>query len=130
MYNSENHSKFVLMYHFIFVCKYRRPILSAIGDDIKTIMLEISNLYDFLIIEQEVDRDHIHLLIESKPKISPLMICRVLKQQSTVKAWKNNHMLLSKFYRKEKTLWTDGYFVSTIGQVSKEVILKYIQNQG
>lgn len=44
-------------------------------------MLEISQKYNFRIIEIEVDKDHIHLLVESEPKISPLMIVRVLKLQ-------------------------------------------------
>jgi len=37
---------------------------------------------------------------------------------------------LSKHFWKEKTFFTDGYFVSTIGEVSSETLKKYIQNQG
>ena len=46
-------------------------------------MKDISYRYDFGILEIEVDKDHIHMMIESEPKLSPLMIVRVLKQQST-----------------------------------------------
>lgn len=34
------------------------------------------------------------------------------------------------FRKKERTFFTDGYFVSTIGEVSAETLRKYIQNQG
>lgn len=129
-YQSKNHSKFKLTYHFIFVCKYRKKLLIKLGDDIKQYMYDISKLYEFNIIEMEVDKDHIHLMIESEPKLSPLMICRVLKQQSTITSWENHSTYLSKHFWKENTLWTDGYFVSTIGEVSSKTLSKYIQNQG
>lgn len=93
-------------------------------------MIEISDKYDFTIIEIEVDKDHIHLMVESEPKVSPLMIVRVLKQQTTRELWKLFPQYLSKHFWKEKTFFTDGYFVSTIGEVSSETLKKYIQNQG
>lgn len=63
--------KFLLQYHFIFVCKYRRKILNPIRNDILSIMINIAKKYDFTIHTQEVDKDHIHLHIESIPRISP-----------------------------------------------------------
>ena len=73
-YRSLNHSKFTLTYHIIFVCKYRKKLLIKYGNDIKQIMFDISKRYDFIIKEMEVDKDHIHMMIESVPKLSPLMI--------------------------------------------------------
>ena len=78
----------------------------------------------------EVDKDHIHMMISSEPKISPLQIVRVVKQQSTIKIWKMYPKELNKHYWKENTFWTDGYFVSTIGEVSTKTLRHYIQNQG
>ena len=48
-------------------------------------MLSISQKYDFEILEIEVDKNHIYLLAESEPKVSPLMIVRVLKQQTAIR---------------------------------------------
>lgn len=93
-------------------------------------MFDISKKYDFVIKEMEVDKDYIHLMIESEPKISPLMIVRVLKQQCTIKMWRIYKKKLSKHYWAENTFFTDGYFVSTIGEVSSEILKKYIENQG
>ena len=80
----------------------------------------------------EVDKDHIHLLIEYNPNQSILQIVRLLKQISTYKIWRqnNNYLDLSKEFWNEQTFWSDGYFVCSIGNVSKEVIEKYIQEQG
>ncbi len=73
-YKSRNHSKFILTYHIIFVCKYRKKLLIRYGEDIKQTMYNISKRYDFTIKEMEVDKDHIHMMVESIPKISPLQI--------------------------------------------------------
>lgn len=66
----------------------------------------------------------------SVPKISPLQIVRVLKQQSTIQMWRRYASELKKQYWKENTFWTDGYFCSTIGEVSSKTLKHYIQNQG
>lgn len=129
-YQSKNHSKFLLTYHLILVCKYRKKLLVKYGEDIKQIMFDISKKYDFEIKEMEVDKDHIHLMVSSVPKLSPLQIVRVLKQQSTIEIWKMYKKELKKQYWIENTLWTDGYFCSTIGEVSSETLKHYIQNQG
>ena len=93
-------------------------------------MYDISKKYDFDIKEMEVDKDHIHMMISSVPKISPLQIVRVLKQQSTIQMWRRYSSELKKQYWHENTFWTDGYFCSTIGEVSSKTLKHYIQNQG
>ena len=53
---------------------------------------------DFEILEIEVDKNHVHLLVESKPKVSPLMIVRTLKQQITIKLWNEFSDELCKYF--------------------------------
>jgi putative transposase len=129
-YKSKNHSKYNIKYHLIFVCKYRKKLLIKYGEEIKQIMKDISYRYDFGILEIEVDKDHIHMMIESEPKLSPLMIVRVLKQQSTQIIYGRHRNELKKQFWKENTFWTDGYFACSIRNVSREAIEKYIQEQG
>ena len=73
-YVSENHSKLFIMCHLIFVCKYRKKLLSKVGHEIKGEIECISNHYGWEIIEQEVDQDHIHVFIRYSPKWSILEI--------------------------------------------------------
>ena len=129
-YKSKNHSKYFIMYHLIFVCKYRKKLLVKFGEELKDMIYYISDESDFSIIEMEVDKDHIHILVETEPKISPLMIVRKLKQQTTWKLWNKHKVYLKKQFWAENTFWSDGYFCCSIGNVSKEMIEKYIQNQG
>lgn len=120
------------MSHLIFVCKYRKKLLLKFGKEVKSIMLDIAEKHDFGIIEMEVDKDHIHLLIEYNPTQSILGLVRLIKQISTFRIWRqnDNHKHLLKQFWVEKTFWSDGYFACSIGQVSKEIIEKYIQTQG
>ncbi|HHV24738.1 MAG TPA: IS200/IS605 family transposase, partial [Methanosarcina sp.] len=82
------------------------------------------------ILEIEIDKDHIHLLVKSEPKVSILAIVRKLKQETTNRLWKSQGNYLKRFYWGEKTLWSYRYFASTIGNVSKETATAYIRNQG
>lgn len=100
------------------------------GAGIKELMRKIETVSDFEIIEMEVDMDHLHLMISSTPSLSPMQIVRKLKQESTIGMWKLFPQELQKHFWKENTFWTDGYFISSIGEVSVETLRHYIQNQG
>lgn len=118
------------MCHLIFVCKYRKKLLIRLGDDMKTLIYHVSKRYNFVIVEMEVDKDHIHLLVQYQPNMSILEIVRFLKQMTTFHIWKKHEEYLSKHFWKERTFWSDGYFACSIGNVSKETIQKYIKEQG
>ena len=102
-YISQNHSKHLLMVHLILVCKYRKHLLIKLGEQIKVIFVNISEEHDIHIIEMEVDKDHIHLLVQYSPTQSILEIARWFKQISTYRIWRqnNNHYYLSKHFWKE-----------------------------
>ena len=68
------------------------------GEFVKGTMVSISQKYDFEILEIEVDKKHIHLLVESEPKVSPFMIVRTLKQQITIKLWNEFSDELCKYF--------------------------------
>ena len=130
-YISKNHSKFLIKYHIILVCKCRKQLLvGAVEYDMKKIMRHISEMSDFDIEVMETDKDHLHMMVRSEPKLSPLQIVRRLKQMSTSAVWKKYRDFLRHNFYKKHTFWTDGYFVSSIGNVSQETIKKYIENQG
>ena len=120
------------MVHLIFVVKYRRNLLVKFGDEIKQIFYDIADEKNISIVEMEVDKNHIHLLVHYKPTMSVLDIMRWFKQISTYRILRQNgnSKILSKYFWKERTFWSDGYFSCSIGNVSKETIEKYIQNQG
>lgn len=68
-YRSKGHSKFLLRYHLILVCKYRLQIMAAnnISSDIKKLSKEIASRHEINIWHVEYDKDHIHYMIETTP---------------------------------------------------------------
>ena len=98
-YISKNHSKFLIKYHIILVCKYRKQLLvGAVEYDMKKIMRHISEMSDFDIEVMETDKDHLHMMVRSEPKLSPLQIVRRLKQMSTSAVWKKYGRSMEIFY--------------------------------
>ena len=120
-----------IKYLIILVTKYRRNILvGQLNDDLKDIFTSITNCSDFEIEVFESDFDHIHFLIRYLPKLSITSIVRKLKQESTYHIWSSVHRnyLHTQFW-KEKTFWSDGYFVCSIGESNPNTIKQYILTQ-
>ena len=117
------------MVHLIFVCKYRKKLLVKFGNQIKDLFYDIAEEKGFEILEMEIDKDHMHLLVKYEPNVSILQIVRWIKQISTYRIWRTteNKTYLSKHFWKENTFLSDGYFACSIGVVSEETIRKYIQ---
>lgn len=75
-YESTAHAKYLLLYHLIFVWKYRKKLLIVYGEEMKQIFEEIAATSDFSFEALEVDQDHLHCLVKSKPGLSPVAIVR------------------------------------------------------
>ena len=71
-WKSKNRHKYLLQYHIIFVCKYRkkRLVSKQISDDIKQFSYEICKKNKIVIRYMETDKDHIHYMIETEPTMS------------------------------------------------------------
>ena len=75
-YESTAHAKYLILYHLIFVCKYRKKLLVVYGEEMKQIFEEIAATSDFSFETLEVDQDHLHCLGIRKPVLSPVAIVR------------------------------------------------------
>lgn len=69
-------------------------------------------------------------MIETKPTISISEIVNLIKSYTTYHIWERYPNYLRKHFWKERTFWTDGYFACSVGNVSEEMLRKYIENQG
>ncbi|MFT7006946.1 MAG: putative transposase [Colwellia sp.] len=125
-----SHCKHLIALHLILVVKYRKQLLIGdLGQFIKDSTLEISEVSDFSVEEIEIDKDHIHILMRISPKYSVSEHVRNIKQMTTSRIWRAFPVLKKQFWL-EKTFWSDGYFVCSVGNASSETIRKYIQEQG
>lgn len=114
-WKSNSHSKYLLQYHLIFVCKYRKKLLVDvdISDEIKQLSYEICNKHGIEIKEMETDKDHIHYMIETNPNTNISNIVKMIKSYTTFHIWKNHKKFLSKYFgRKIPFGRTDTLYVA------------------
>lgn len=128
-YNTLNHCKFLVQYHIIWCPKFRYNVLkNDIDCELKEILHSIANRYEYEIKEMEIMPDHIHMFISTKPTVSPTDVVRTLKSISAITLFKR-FPNLKRFYSRCGSLWSKGYFVSTVGKVSEATVKRYIQEQ-
>ena len=119
----------MLNYHFIFIPKYRKPALRGdVAVRVRELIREICRTHNIEILKGHVRPDHVHLLLSVPPNLAPSRVMQAIKG-------KTSHHLLQDFRRLRKEfwgrhLWARGYFVATSGNVTDEVISKYIELQG
>lgn len=116
-------------FHLVWVTKYRKELF--INDDyihdMKKILKDLSNKHDITIQNVEVLPDHIHLLISFPPKYSASFVVQTLKGGSARRWFKLHPETKNQLWGGH--LWSSSYFMSTLGNMSKETVKKYIVNQ-
>lgn len=124
------HSVYALQYHFVQCVKYRRKVLinDALVDFLKKTMRNISNNFDVEIQTLECDKDHYHMVFKSKPT---LIIPKYVNAVKTI----TSREIRRNFPEIKKQLWGDAfwspsYFLATTGQVTLDILKKYVENQG
>jgi len=95
---------------------------------LKDIIYKIGYDYNIEIVELEIPRDHIHMIVKSKPKKCPSIIMQIVKSISARNFFKLYPEIKKKYFWGGK-LWTQSFFVETIGNVNDEVIRKYVRGQ-
>ena len=124
-YVHESHTVHLIVYHMIFCPKRRRKVLiSPIHDRLRQIIQEVAEEHQWSVIELAIQPDHVHLFIRSNPYTLPTDIARLIKGRSA-------HLLREEFpaLKRLPSLWTRSTFYSTAGNVSSEIIQKYIERQ-
>ncbi len=124
-YEHDGHSVHLIVYHVIFCPKRRRKVLTGkIHDRLRQIIQEVAQEHDWSVIELAIQPDHVHLFLRSNPYTLPTDIARLIKGRSA-------HLLREEFPQLKRlpSLWTRSTFYSTAGNVSSEIIQKYIERQ-
>ncbi len=126
----KGHNVSILMYHFVFVAKYRRLVITEEVDKVlKQVCIEISKRYEIRFLEIGAESDHVHFLIQSVPSLSPTRIVTIVKSITAREIFSRVPTVKEQLWGGE--FWTDGYFASTVGaQANEDVIRHYIKNQG
>lgn len=125
-YKSNNNIVYSCKYHVVWCPKYRRKVLTG---DVETRFKELVQIVceelSVDLLEMEVMPDRVHLLLEVDPQFGIHKAVKAIKGRTS-------RVLRSEFKHlttKLPTLWTNSYFVSTVGGAPLAAIKQYIESQ-
>jgi putative transposase len=126
----QGHCAYRCDYHLVLTSKYRRKIFNA--GSYAYLQELITSFHEILpeveVLEINHDVDHVHMLLSIPPKMRVSDVVRTLKSH-TGRHMKKRFEYMRKAYWGADGIWSDGYFVSTVG-VHEDVIKRYIEKQG
>jgi len=126
-YKSNLNVVYSCKYHVVWCTKYRRPLLDdSIQKDLKQIIEEICLNRKSDLITLEATPDHVHLLVEVDPQYGIHRLVKELKGKSSSVLRRKYKILRTRI----PTLWTNSYFVSTVGGAPLDIVKAYIDSQG
>ena len=77
----KSHNVSALLYHIVCPTKYRRVIFDAgIDEYLREICIGISERYEIRFVEIGVDKDHVHILVQTVPMYSPTKLVKTIKK--------------------------------------------------
>jgi putative transposase len=125
-FQSNNNIVYNCQYHVIWCVKYRRKVLiDAVEIRLKEILSQVATEVKCEIEEMETDVDHVHVLISCDPQFGIHQVVKRLKGRSSKLLRDEFPFLKSRI----PSLWTNSYFVATVGGAPLAVIKQYIRDQ-
>ena len=128
--DKSSNAVFSLVYHLIIIVKYRKKVFTTeeILSRAKTLMEKASDEFGVQIIEQECGEDHIHILFRAKPTLELTKYVNILKGHSSRALRKEfPEHLKNKLWG--DSFWSPSYFLATTGNVTIDILRKYIESQ-
>ena len=125
-----SHSVYTLHYHLVQCIKYRRKVLEGenLIDCLKTQIYNISDRFEINVLGIEPDKDHFHLLFKGKPTLDLAKYIQTIKTITSREIQRNFPEVKKKLWK--QNFWSPSYFLATSGQVTLDVLKKYVEGQG
>ena len=128
-YRRSSHTIYDVKYHIVWITKYRKPVLRGeVAERARDLIREICKSKDVEIIKGHVSKDHVHIFVSVPPHISVSQLVQSLKGKTSRKLMMEYKSLNRNFWGRH--IWARGYFVASSGNVTDEVIIRYIEEQG
>ena len=127
--DNNNHSVFKLYYHLILVVKYRRQVIDdKINARLKEIFEYIGKFYGIMLVEENHDKDHIHILFKGQPKTNISKFLNAYKSASSRLIKKEFPQIKQKLWK--EYFWSKSFCLLSSGGAPIELLKQYIESQG
>ena len=118
--NSLAHTTWNCKYHIVFAPKYRRQVIyGQLYKEIGAILRSLCEWKNVNIVEAEMCKDHVHMLVEIPPKMSVSGFVGFLKGKSSLLIYERFANL--KFKYRNREFWCRGYYVETVGKNKEKI---------
>jgi putative transposase len=125
-YKSNKNVVYSSKYHVVWCPKYRRKVLvGPVEKRLFALIHKAALRYRAELIALEILPDQVHLLVEVDPQFGIHRLVKYIKGVTSHELRKEFDFLRTRL----PSLWTNSYFVSTVGGAPLEVIKQYVENQ-
>ena len=125
-YRANRNVYYACTYHVVWCPKYRRKVLvDAVAERLEQIIRDVCQEHQAEVLNVEVMPDHVQLLVGCDPQFGIHRLVKLMKGRSSRLLRQEFPSLTTRM----PTLWTNSYFVSTVGGAPLSVIKQYIENQ-
>ena len=126
-YRYGSHTVFRIEYHFVWVTKYRYPVLKGdVGERVRELVRQTCEAFEIRIVKGVVSKGHVHILVSAPPDLAPSEIMRRIKGRSASKLFEEFPQLKKRYWGRH--FWARGYFCATVGDMTEEMIREYLEH--
>lgn len=93
---------------------------------VRELVRQTCEAFEIRILKGVVSLDHVHILVSAPPTLAPSEIMRRIKGRSAEKLFEEFPVLRKRYWGQH--FWARGYFCSTVGQVTEEMIMTYLEH--
>jgi putative transposase len=127
-YRHGAHTVFEIHLHLVWITKYRKPALTGeVATRTRDLIRDICGEHEVKIMKGHVGKDHIHLFVSIPPQVTISRLLQWLKGKTAQELMAEFAHIKKQFWGRH--LWARGYFCCSSGNVTDEVIAKYIAEQ-
>ena len=129
-YRHTNTTVSLINYHFVFCPRYRRKIflIPNVENRFKHLVKYICEEMEIEIIAIECDKDHFHMIFKAKPTLNLPQYIRAVKTITSREIKRTFPEVKQKLWK--QAFWSPSYFLTTTGQTTLDILMKYVESQG
>ena len=126
-YDTSSHTVFHNRYHVVWITKYRFKVLKGrLRERVREIILQVCGELGATVISGVLSSDHVHMFVSIPPRVSVSYFMQRVKGRSSHRVQQEFPELRKRYWGRR--FWGRGYFCTTSGPVTDDIILQYIEN--
>ena len=126
-YRYGSHTVYQIEYHFVWVTKYRYPVLRGdVAERVRELVRQTCDAFEIRMVRGVVSKDHVHILVSAPPTLAPSEIMRRIKGRTSRHLVEDFPHIKKRYWGRH--FWARGSFCATVGQMTEAMIQNYLEH--